>query len=92
MLELRDDAIVRLNRAVAWPRWRGRRLPWPRWRRSDAPRPGRLRAYHAVRADLLRRTGRTEEARAPMRSVLALEPAPAERLWLERRMTELGGG
>jgi RNA polymerase sigma-70 factor (ECF subfamily) len=42
-----------------------------------------------VRADLLRRLGRTDEARTAYRAALALDPAPAERRWLERRLQAL---
>ncbi len=45
--------------------------------------------YHAVRADLLARLGRTAEARAAYQAVLALEPPPAERKWLADRLAEL---
>ncbi len=45
--------------------------------------------YHAVRADLLRQSGRTGEARVAYDAALALNPGPAERLWLERRKKEL---
>jgi RNA polymerase sigma-70 factor (ECF subfamily) len=45
--------------------------------------------FHAVRADLLARLGRADEARAAYDRALALDPGPAERLWLERRRTTL---
>ena len=43
---------------------------------------------HAIRADLLRRLGRREEARAAYAAALALARNAAEREFLERRLTE----
>jgi RNA polymerase sigma-70 factor (ECF subfamily) len=44
---------------------------------------------HACRADLLRRLGRISEASDAYRSALALDPPPAERDFLARRLSEL---
>ena len=44
---------------------------------------------HATRAELLRRLGRTEEARAAYERALGLVQAEPERLFLERRLAEL---
>jgi RNA polymerase sigma-70 factor (ECF subfamily) len=43
--------------------------------------------FHSARADLLRRLGRTDEARAAYERALALGPNEAERRFLERRLT-----
>jgi RNA polymerase sigma-70 factor (ECF subfamily) len=51
-----------------------------------------LRDYHllpAARADLLRRAGRVEEARAAYVAALALVLNPSERRYLERRLGRL---
>ncbi|HEV2825892.1 MAG TPA: RNA polymerase subunit sigma-24, partial [Actinomycetota bacterium] len=56
---------------------------------------GELDAYHlahAARADLLRRLGRTDDARAAYRRALELARQGPERRFLERRLRELGGG
>jgi RNA polymerase sigma-70 factor (ECF subfamily) len=45
--------------------------------------------FHAVRADLLARLGRRDEALAAYDRALDLEPGPAERLWLIRRRREI---
>ncbi len=45
---------------------------------------------HATRADLLRRLGRTEEARHAYREALDLTRAEPERRFLQRRLAELG--
>ncbi len=55
---------------------------------------GELADYHlahAARADLCRRLGRTEEARAAYRCALALVRQAPERRFLERRLAELSG-
>jgi RNA polymerase sigma-70 factor (ECF subfamily) len=44
--------------------------------------------FHAARADLLRRLGRSDEARASYRSALELATNPVERRFLERRVRE----
>ena len=44
---------------------------------------------HAARADLLRRSGRREEAASAYRRALALAPNPVERAFLERRLSEV---
>jgi RNA polymerase sigma-70 factor (ECF subfamily) len=45
--------------------------------------------FHAARADLLRRLGRTDEARAAYRAALALVGSEPERRFLDRRLREL---
>ncbi len=89
MLAVRDDPVVRLNRAVALGEVAG---PAAALREVDALACGRLEAFlpfQAVRAGLLRRVGRTAEAREAYSAALALGPGSAERAWLERRRTEL---
>jgi RNA polymerase sigma-70 factor (ECF subfamily) len=49
------------------------------------------RYLHSTRGELLRRLGRTEEARDAYRRALALVHDEAERRLLERRLGELGG-
>jgi len=44
---------------------------------------------HSARADLCRRLGRTEEARASYRTALSLVRQEPERRFLERRLREL---
>jgi len=55
---------------------------------------GELQQYylaHSARADLCRRLGRTDEARASYRRALDLTRQEPERRFLERRLRELGG-
>jgi RNA polymerase sigma-70 factor (ECF subfamily) len=49
------------------------------------------RYLHSTRAEMLRRLGRTDEARAADRRALALTHDPAERRLLERRLAEPAG-
>ncbi|MDB5456623.1 MAG: polymerase subunit sigma-24 [Caulobacter sp.] len=89
LLTWRDDAVVRLNRSVALAEVAG---PAAALREVEALNADGLAAfgpYHAVRADLLARLGRTAESHAAYDRALALDPAPAERLWLVRRRDRL---
>jgi RNA polymerase sigma-70 factor (ECF subfamily) len=88
LLELRDDDIVRLNRAVALAEVEGVPAALAEVERLDARALDGLGAYHAVRADLLRRAGETERARDAYTAALALAP-PAERRWLLERCGRL---
>jgi RNA polymerase sigma-70 factor (ECF subfamily) len=93
-LLLRADAspIVALNRAVAVAMRDG---PERGLREIDAIlESGALREFrylHAARADLLRRLGRKNEARAAYAAALELTHQGAEQRFLERRINELGG-
>jgi RNA polymerase sigma-70 factor, ECF subfamily len=51
----------------------------------------RWHLLHACRADLLRKLGRTAEADDAYRTALALDPPPAEREFLARRLAEIDG-
>jgi len=89
LLVWRDDAVVRLNRAVALAEVAG---PQAALAQVEGLEPAGLTGFapfHAVRADLLARLGRTGEAHAAYDCALALDPGPAERMWLERRRTSL---
>jgi RNA polymerase sigma-70 factor (ECF subfamily) len=46
---------------------------------------------HSARADLLRRLGRTNEARAAYERAVGLAKQPAERRFYERRLAEIAG-
>jgi len=92
LLTLGEDPVLRLNRAVALAEVDGPQAALDQILRLDADRFDGFGPYHAVLADLLRRTGRIDQARAAYTRVLALGPAPAERRWLERRLAALGNG
>jgi RNA polymerase sigma-70 factor (ECF subfamily) len=52
----------------------------------DHPQLARWPQLHIARAELLSRLGRDKEARSAYRTALDLDPPPAERAYLERRM------
>ena len=56
---------------------------------ADALELDDYRYLHATRAELLRRTGRRDEARAALDRALALADDEVERRLLERRLAEL---
>ena len=56
------------------------------------PQLRRWAQLYVARAELLRRLGRDGEAAGAYRSALELEPAPASRSFIARRMRELTGG
>ncbi len=87
LARLTDSAVVELSRAVAVAE-------------ADGPDAGLAivdgldledyRYLHSTRGELLRRLGRTGEAREAYRRALALVHDDAERRLLERRVAELG--
>ena len=85
LLTWRDDAVVRLNRAVAVAEVSGPAVALAEVDWLDSTTLRDFGPFHAVRADLLARLGRGGEAVAAYDRALAVDPAPAERLWLERR-------
>ena len=90
LLRTTPGPIVELNAAAAVAMAHGPEagLEWM----ERLERSGTLTGYHllpAAQADLLRRLGRTDEARAAYRRALALVRHPAERRFLERRLGEL---
>lgn len=90
LIEERDDPVMRINRAVALAEVEA---PEPALAEIDRIAGGAgFLPLHAVRADLLRRLGRTGEAEAEYAAALALAPGAAERLWLERRRASVHSG
>ena len=85
LLVWRDDAVVRLNRAVALAEVAGPVAALAQVEGLDPAGLADFAPFHALRADLLARLGRAGEARAAYDRALALDPGPAERMWLERR-------
>ena len=91
LLRTTPGPIVELNAAAAVAMAHGPEagLAWM----ERLERSGALAGYHllpAAQADLLRRLGRSDEARAAYERALALVRHPAERRFLERRRGELG--
>ena len=91
LYELLDAAtqnpIVRLNRAVALAEASGPAVALALLDHSPDRPPGHL--WEAVRADLLRRLGRYDEAAVAYRAALAAAPTPPEVRFLTRRLAAL---
>jgi RNA polymerase sigma-70 factor, ECF subfamily len=85
---LTDSPVVELNRAVAVAEAEG---PEAALEIVDRLPLEDYRYLHATRGELLRRLGRTEEARDAYRRALTLVHDDAERRVLERRLAELDG-
>ncbi|MGW0796282.1 RNA polymerase sigma factor [Streptomyces sp. NPDC002692] len=89
LTELAPSPVVALNRAVAVAETEG---PGPALALVDVLDLGGYPAFHAVRADLLRRLGWTAEAVRAYEAAVALSTSPAERAHLERSRAALGSG
>ncbi len=91
LLAMQPSPVVELNRAAAVAMCEG---PAAGLALIDAlVARGELRDYHlvpAARADLLRRLGRRDDARAAYAQALALAKSDPEKRYLEKRRRELG--
>src|SRR5690606_39861279 len=90
LLRIHPSPVVELNRAVAIAMRDG--PPAGLELIDDLLARGELRDYHllhAARADLHRRLGQTEQARAAYRTALDLTRQEPERRFLQRRLMEL---
>ena len=88
LLALTPGPVVALNRAVALAEVEG---PQAALAALDGLELDGHRVFHAVRADLLRRVGRTEEAAAAYGAAITLAGNTAERAFLESRREALAG-
>ena len=82
--------VVELNRAVAVAMADGPERGLPMVEALTGYLDG-YHLFHATRADLLRRLGRSDEAAEAYRHALALATGPADRAFLERRLAEVTG-
>ena len=90
LLEVWPSPVVALNRAVAVAMVAGPSVALAQV--EELERDGRLAGYHylpAVKADLLRRLGRTAEAATASREALELTINQAEREFLTRQLADL---
>ena len=87
LARLTDSPVVELNRAVAVAEAQG---PEAGLEIVDGLELDDYRYLHSTRGELLRRLGRTAEARDAYRRALALVHDDAERRLLERRLAEIG--
>jgi RNA polymerase sigma-70 factor (ECF subfamily) len=86
LVRLDPSPIVRLNRAIAVAELDGPRVALAEV--DGLPLEG-YHAYHATRADLLRRLGRSEESRAAYDRAIELAGNSAETAYLTRRRDQL---
>ncbi len=86
LVRLTGSPVVELNRAVAVSQLEG---PEAALAIVDRLELDEYQYLHSTRADLLRRLGRVDEARAAYERALALARDEAERRFLERRIEEL---
>jgi RNA polymerase sigma-70 factor, ECF subfamily len=89
LLVVAPTPVVALNRAVAVAEVSG---PAAALALVDSLDLGAYHLFHAVRADLLVRLGRRDEAVAAYDAALALTENAAERAFLERRRTSTAAG
>jgi RNA polymerase sigma-70 factor (ECF subfamily) len=88
LVRLDASPVVALNRAVAVAELDGPAVGLATVERLAEPLAG-YHAYHATRADLLRRLGRGREARAAYDEAIALAGNTAETAYLTRRRDQL---
>jgi RNA polymerase sigma-70 factor (ECF subfamily) len=86
LAEVTGSPVVELNRAVAVAESRG---PEEALRLVDRLELDDYQYLHSTRAELLRRLGRSDEARAAYSRALELAGSEAERRFLRRRLAQL---
>ncbi len=91
LLAIDPSPIVRLNRAVAIAELDGPEVALAEVDRLPTIEPSltTYHAWHATRADLLRRLGRSAEAREAYDAAIAATDNPAEQAFLTRRRGQL---
>jgi RNA polymerase sigma-70 factor, ECF subfamily len=89
LVSLDPSPIVVLNRAVAIAELDGPEVALAAVNPLEGTLAG-YHAYHATRADLLRRLGRSQECRAAYDKAIALAGNTAETAYLTRRRDQLG--
>ncbi|WP_322749720.1 MULTISPECIES: RNA polymerase sigma factor [unclassified Frankia] len=89
LVRLDPSPIVALNRAIAVAEIDGPEVALAAVDRLEDTLAG-YHAYHATRADLLRRLGRSQESRAAYDKAIGLAGNTAETAYLTRRRDQLG--
>ena len=89
LVDLDSSPVVALNRAIAVAELDGPEVALAAVDRLE-PRLAGYHAYHATRADLLRRLGRGQESRAAYDKAIELAGNTAETAALTRRRDQLG--
>ena len=87
LLTISGSLVVAINRAVAIGEWRGASAGFEALRQVAADaRVEQYQPYWAARADLLAKTGASEEARQAYGMAIGLERDPAVRRFLQNRL------
>ena len=89
LVVLDPSPVVALNRAIAVAELDGPHVALAQVEALTEPLDG-YHAFHATRADLLRRLGRSADARAAYDRAIGLAGNTAESAYLTRRRDELG--
>jgi RNA polymerase sigma-70 factor, ECF subfamily len=89
LVRLDSSPIIALNRAIAVAELDGPEVALAAVDRLEGKLAG-YHAYHATRADLLRRLGRSQESRAAYGKAIELAGNTAEIAYLTRRRDQLG--
>jgi RNA polymerase sigma-70 factor (ECF subfamily) len=89
LVRLDPSPVIALNRSVAVAELDGPEVALAAVDRLESKLSG-YHAYHATRADLLRRVGRSRESRAAYDKAIELAGNTAETAYLTRRRNELG--
>ncbi|GAB2840509.1 RNA polymerase sigma factor [Microbacterium insulae] len=89
LMRIDPSPIVRLNRAIAVAEVDGPDVALAEIERLG-DHVGGYHAFHAARADLLRRVGRSDESSLAYDRAIDLAGNPAERAYLTRRRDQLG--
>ena len=89
LVRVDPSPIVRLNRAIAVAELDG---PEVALAQVDGLPLDAYHAFHATRAELLRRLGRSGESRVAYDRAIGLAGNSAERAYLVRRRDQLAGG
>jgi RNA polymerase sigma-70 factor, ECF subfamily len=89
LVPLDPSPVIGLNRAIAVAELDGPEVALAAIGRLE-PRLAGYHAYHAARADLLRRLGRSQQARAAYDQAIELAGNTAETAYLTRRRDQLG--
>lgn len=89
LLALEPTPVVRLNHAVALA-FAGQEAEALHQIEALAPELSDYQPWHAARADILARLGRSAQARAAYDTAIRLAPSPADRAFLQTRRAALG--
>lgn len=93
LLQMQPTPVVALNRAVAVAMAEGPRAGLALLADPELAEPlAEYHLFHSARADLLRRAGEGWAAAGAYQRALELTSNRGERLYLERRLAEVGGG